>query len=124
LVFFICLGFALGKKNMSHTLSCQNPWFKFIQNKEKKVEGRAGPKYDNIKPGDKIQFECKENSCVANVIRVTRYPDFHALLSCEGLENVLPGVKTIEQGVKIYKGFYSEAFQSEYGVIAIEISKL
>jgi ASC-1-like (ASCH) protein len=40
-----------------------------------------------------------------------------------GLERILPfdEIKTIDEGVKIYHGFYTEEQEKEFGAIGIEI---
>jgi ASC-1-like (ASCH) protein len=113
-----------GKKHLEmHKIACVDPWFQKICNAQKRIDGRSGPKYDNIKVGDTISFDCKLKSVLCFVTRVTRYPSFFILLMSEGLDNVLPGIKTIEEGVKIYRRFYSEEFEKEHGVLAIEIKE-
>jgi ASC-1-like (ASCH) protein len=106
-----------------HKIACAEPWFGKICNSQKRIDGRSGPKYDTIRVGDKISFDCKLKSVLCKVTRVTRYPSFYHLLMTEGLDNVLPGIKTIEEGLKIYKRFYSEEFERQHGVIAIEIQE-
>lgn len=46
------------------------------------------------------------------------------MLEKEGLENVLPGVKSIEEGIQVYRRFYDEEKEKKYGVVAIEIEPL
>jgi len=46
------------------------------------------------------------------------------MLKKEGIENVLPGVKNIEEGVQIYRQFYSEEREKKYGVVAIEVEPI
>ena len=108
---------------MLHKISCVNPWYNKICQKNKRVDGRCGEKYNNISKGDKIEFSCKSKSCICLVTRVTHYPSFEQMLITEGLENVLPGIKTIEQGIKIYRAFYSETFEKEWGALAIAIEE-
>ncbi|XP_061947366.1 uncharacterized protein LOC133670769 isoform X2 [Populus nigra] len=45
-------------------------------------------------------------------------------LQAESLEKVLPGVKTVEEGVKIYRKFYAEEKEVSNGVLAICVSKV
>uniref|UniRef100_A0A1D1Z4C7 Homeobox protein SIX5 n=1 Tax=Anthurium amnicola TaxID=1678845 RepID=A0A1D1Z4C7_9ARAE len=46
------------------------------------------------------------------------------MLEAETLTNVLPGVKTIEEGVRIYRNFYTEEREKSNGVLAISLSRL
>lgn len=45
------------------------------------------------------------------------------MLEVEGLAKVLPGVETIEEGVQIYRKFYSEEKERSNGVLAIQVMK-
>jgi len=56
------------------------------------------------------------------VTSLANYPSFRKMLEAEGLQNVLPGTKSIDDGVKVYRGFYSEADEVKYGVMAIRLS--
>lgn len=100
-------------------MGLQEEYLRAIAEGKKKIEGRLyDEKRQKIKPGDEIVFENKL-VCVVKDIRV--YSSFREMLEKEGLENVLPGVKSIEEGVKIYRKFYSEEKEKKYGVAAIEV---
>ena len=45
------------------------------------------------------------------------------MLENEGLKYVLPDIKTIEQGIAVYRKFYSIEQEKEFWVIAIEMKK-
>ncbi|KAJ6866011.1 hypothetical protein NC652_037515 [Populus alba x Populus x berolinensis] len=57
-------------------------------------------------------------------MNVHRYASFFKMLQAESLEKVLPGVKTVEEGVKIYRKLYAEEKEVSNGVLAICVSKL
>ena len=40
------------------------------------------------------------------------------------IDKVLPGISNIDEGLKIYRGFYGEKDEDKYGVVAIEIRLL
>jgi len=104
---------------MRWKMGLQEEYLKAIAEGKKKVEGRLyDEKRQAIKPGDEIVFENKL-VCVVKDLRV--YSSFREMLEKEGLENVLPGVKSIEEGVKVYRRFYSEEKERKYGVVAIEV---
>ncbi len=85
----------------------------------KRIEGRLyDEKRRRIKPGDEIIFENKL-ICVVKDIRV--YPSFREMLEEEGVETVLPGVGSVEEGIRVYRSFYSEEKERKYGVVAIEV---
>ncbi|XP_052136079.1 uncharacterized protein LOC127754552 isoform X2 [Oryza glaberrima] len=45
------------------------------------------------------------------------------MLQAEMISEVLPGISSIEQGVGVYRKFYTEEKESLYGVLAISVSK-
>ncbi|KAF7133398.1 hypothetical protein RHSIM_Rhsim09G0020700 [Rhododendron simsii] len=64
------------------------------------------------------------NKClVLQVQDVRRYASFLEMLKAESLTKVLPGVQTIEEGVQIYRKFYSEDKEKLNGVLAIGVTK-
>ncbi|GFY92770.1 RNA-binding ASCH domain protein [Actinidia rufa] len=64
------------------------------------------------------------NKClVLQVQDVHRYASFSEMLGAESLTKVLPGVETIEEGVQIYRKFYSEEKERSNGVLAIVVTK-
>ncbi|KAL7106214.1 hypothetical protein ACP275_07G098100 [Erythranthe tilingii] len=64
------------------------------------------------------------NKClILEVQDVRYYTSFHDMLQMESLAKVLPGVPSIEEGVQIYRNFYSEEKERSNGVIAICVTK-
>ncbi|WP_457753345.1 ASCH domain-containing protein [Thermococcus sp.] len=107
---------------MEWEMGLQEEYLKLIAEGKKKIEGRLyDEKRRQIKPGDIIIFEGKLKVKVKD-IRV--YPSFREMLKKEGLENVLPGIKSIEEGVRIYRQFYTEEEEKKWGVAAIEIEPI
>jgi hypothetical protein len=45
------------------------------------------------------------------------------MLQAEIISNVLPDISSIEEGVKVYRKFYTEEREKSYGVLAISVSK-
>ena len=45
------------------------------------------------------------------------------MFESEGLKHIVPDIKTIEQGVAVYRQFYSIEQEKEFWVIAIEMKK-
>uniref|UniRef100_K7M3K3 ASCH domain-containing protein n=1 Tax=Glycine max TaxID=3847 RepID=K7M3K3_SOYBN len=102
----------------------RNEWHKLIVEKGfeienlndglKPIEGRcASGKYNRIKSGSLILFN---KSVVMSGVR--QYPTSFALLEAESLGKVLPGVESSEEGVKVYRRFYTEKEQAN-GVLAL-----
>ncbi|NJF25125.1 ASCH domain-containing protein [Thermococcus sp. Bubb.Bath] len=100
-------------------MGLQEEYLKAITEGRKRIEGRLyDEKRQKIKPGDTIIFE-NRLMCVVKDIRV--YSSFREMLESEGIENVLPGVGDIEEGIRVYRKFYSEEKEKKYGVAAIEV---
>ncbi|KAK7325084.1 hypothetical protein VNO77_29153 [Canavalia gladiata] len=108
-------------KSVSFELHVQEPFFSQLNDGLKTIEGRcASAKYDRIESGNLILFN---KSVVFEVQGVRWYPTFYDMLEAEGLGKVLPGVESVEEGVKVYRRFYTEDKEQENGVLAIIVSK-
>ena len=99
-------------------------WFDELLRETKTVEGRkASPTWVDIIPGEPVKFRCKETSREAlfEVVRVTIYDSLEDYIACEGLRHCLPGVTTLEEGIKIYQGFFTSEELQRYKLLAIEV---
>ncbi|HOX97253.1 MAG TPA: ASCH domain-containing protein [bacterium] len=104
------------------SINVQEPYHSFILNGQKIVEGRLNKgKFAEIKIGDileiepeKIQFE---------VIGKNIYKSFKEMIEVEGVENVIPDKKNIDDAVNVYYKFYTKEQEIEFGVAAIKIQK-
>ncbi|XP_059452807.1 uncharacterized protein LOC132183375 isoform X2 [Corylus avellana] len=105
-----------------HELHVQEPFFSQLKDGQKTIEGRcAVGDYNRIGSGSLILF----NRCVVFEVQdVRRYASFSDMLGAETLAKVLPGVETIEEGVQIYRKFYTEEKERLSGVLAIFVSKV
>lgn len=109
-------------KNVFCELHVQEPYFSLLNDGRKTIEGRcAGGDYERIKSGALILLN---KSVVFEVQDVRKYASFAEMLGVEILDEVLPGVKTIDEGVKVYRKFYTEEREASNGVLAICVSKL
>ena len=104
----------------------------------KNVEGRVPDpskpekNYGEIIVGDTVLFRAVDRTIQPTghpdlVYPVTfnlHYPDVTSMLVSEGLRNVLPGVKTIEEGVRVYHSLpdYAERIEKN-GIHAIGLGK-
>ena len=106
-----------------HIFNLDETWLMHVLGGRKTVEGRL---YDlkrrRVRPGHYILFKCDDRRVYVKVVGVRVYPDFKSMLEWEGVERVLPGVRSMEEAVSIYRGYYSEAEEKRFGVVAIEIS--
>lgn len=104
-------------------------WFSQIKNGKKKVEGRLHKgKFAALKKGHFLIItkddQKHEDTIVCIITNLVKYPSFQSYLVQEGLSNTLPGVKTIDDGIQIYRNFYSEEKEKENGVLAIHFHKI
>ncbi|CAL4993746.1 unnamed protein product [Urochloa decumbens] len=102
-------------------LHVQEPYFTQLKAVAKTVEGRlATGNYNRITQGSLLLF----NKCLLlNVEAVRKYSSFSEMLQAEKISNVLPGISSIEEGVKVYRKFYTEEKENSYGVLAFSVSK-
>lgn len=55
---------------------------------------------------------------------VRTYLSIREMLENESLNKVLPDAKNVDDGVEIYKRFYTKEQENEYGVVAIEVERV
>lgn len=55
--------------------------------------------------------------------KIKKYDSFEKYLSLEGTKRILPNIKNISDGVKIYHKFYCIKNENKYGVLAIYMKK-
>lgn len=116
---------------MQYHFNLNDSLFNAIKNKSKKVEGRAmkdeNDRYKDIKRGDTIEFENKENhEKIVTLVRfVHHYSTVGKMLETEGIENVLPNGESIEQGIEKYNAIsdYKKRI-SEFGIYAFGIGAI
>lgn len=106
-------------------LLLKKKYFDAIKLGTKTVEGRLdGEKFKDLKPGMKISFTTiATNEVIWCVIEaIARYQNFADMLHAEGVENMLPGVISLTDGVAIYEGFPGYAQEvTKRGAVAIRI---
>ena len=102
----------------------KEPYFTLVRNGQKTIEGRLCREwYAKIAPGDHVVVfnEDETDSFEVKVIAVRRYQTFKEMLSAEGISNILPNARSLDEGVAIYRQFYSEEQEQKFGVVAIEV---
>lgn len=106
----------------NHEINVSEPWFSKIKSGMKSVEGRLNKGvFKEIKPDDIIKVNNETNYFYIKVIKTDNYNTFSDMIINKGLENVLPGVKTLDAGVAVYRQFYSEDKENEFKVLAITV---
>jgi ASC-1-like (ASCH) protein len=104
--------------NQPMQLHVQEPYDTFIKEGKKTVEGRlAKDKYLQLKRGEVIQI----NGIKASVLSIKKYPTFKEMIKSEGIENVIPDIKELEDATNVYYKFYTKEEEAKYQVIAIRI---
>ena len=78
-----------------HKMHCQEPWFSYLRDGVKPVEGRKNtPKYSQIKPEDIILFyNGKGEEFTAMVEKIDMFKDLNDYLNTVTLAKALPGVE-------------------------------
>lgn len=111
--------------NIDLTIDCEDPWFSLLEKGIKPVEGRKGKeKYISLKSGDTIRFQCtnSERSFIATVQRVDRFNNLVDYLNEVTLEKALPGISTLEEGIRIYSAWSAPEEIQKLGFVAIWIT--
>lgn len=100
------------------------PYFTFLKNGQKTIEGRIKKGwYRFVRPGDHIiVYNEEENDSIEVLVKDVRtYSSIQEMLEQEPIKKLLPDVETIKEGIEVYKRFYTEEQQREFGVVAIEV---
>ncbi|XP_031271535.1 uncharacterized protein LOC116129926 [Pistacia vera] len=108
-------------KTINFELHVQEPYFTQLKDGLKTVEGRcAVGDYNRIGPGALILF----NKClVLEVQDVNQYRSFYEMFQAQSLAKVLPSVKSTNEGIQVYRKFYTEEKEKSNGVLAICVAK-
>jgi len=114
-----------------HVMGLGDPWFEYVKSNRKIYEGRRWwEPTQKIKRGDIILFKrqidgvkIEEGAFKKKVKRVVVYDTFETALKITPLEDVLPGVKSIKDGVQIYLKYVSLKTQLSDGVCMIELEE-
>lgn len=112
-----------------YEINVANPWFNLIKDGKKTVEGRLKkPPFSLMKENDiiKVNLSRKEGEPYIDpfyikVIKTNEYKTFSDMITKKGLENVLPGIKNIDDGVAVYRQFYPEDKEKQFEVLAITV---
>lgn len=106
----------------THHLNLYRRYFELVAAGQKTIEVRVKyPHLADLAAGDRIQFRIKDTDevCDVEVVRVTEYAGFEALLDGEGPAQVNPTSSREQQltNIRAIYGPYKEAL----GALAIEI---
>ena len=93
-------------------INVQEPYYSFILNGQKTVEGRLDKgKFARINVGDVLIIEKEENKFT--VIEKNSYKTFREMINNEGLKNIIPDKETVDDAVNVYYKFYTKELNWE-----------
>ena len=96
--------------------------FKNILSGKKIIEGRINKGFfKNLKVNDILQLSCRSKNCKIKIINIIKCNNFNDLLSNYCLNDILPDVQSIEEGLILYNSIYSKEKEYKYGVLGIHI---
>lgn len=104
---------------------CAEPWLSHIASGRKQIEGRLKRSiFADLCPGDTVTWYDGELVVPTRIVATRWYKSFKDMLAHEGLKDVLPepGIDTLEDGVRVYRQYFSEDDESLYGVLAIQVA--
>ena len=114
----------MDKKIKSCTL--MEKYIRLIKQGRKPVEARVAiPMFEKWQAGDTIRFFSRRNpkvEVIVKIIRKNHYKTFRQMLEVEGVENLIPDVKSINEGERLYMKIpkYAER-EKQYGVLAFRL---
>lgn len=104
----------------THNIHCDDPWFSFIRQGIKPVEGRKKTHtYNKINVGDQINFTNGTDHFIADVTEIRAYESIEHYLEDVSLEIALPGIKTMEEALNIYYEWTTKEKINQYGFLGI-----
>jgi ASC-1-like (ASCH) protein len=90
-----------GKPN-HFEITLMGKYLNFIKSGQKKVEVRINSgQFKNVKIGDTIKFFNRTDEVTCEVTSTEVFKDFRTLLEKAGVENVIPGCKSIDEGNRL-----------------------
>lgn len=111
-------------------MSLSDPWFDHVENGRKIFEGRRFFKdILHMQPKDLILFRHSTDkdrpAVIKKILHIHKFTMFEAALDhfdrVGRLQEILPGIKTVQEGVKIYFKYVSLDTQIKDGVCLIEL---
>ena len=102
-------------------INVQEPYFSSIVSGKKTVEGRLNKgKFFDLQVGDILRI----NDSVEYLVTAKNiYPSFREMIAAEGLINVIPNKKTMDEALSVYSKFFSKEDELKYGVVGIKMIK-
>ncbi len=96
------------EKRIIYQKHLSEPWFSFIRDGVKTVEGRCiKGDFTEMQVGDGIQFYNEDSKVLTRITDIRDYPSFYEYIKEETLSKILPGVNSCEDAEKIYAQYYN-----------------
>lgn len=79
-----------------------------------------------LKLGSYVEFFNEGQAVIVKIVGYEWFPTFEDILKSNhiGLDNTLPGVSSIVEGVGVFRMHYSDEDELKHGVVAIHIKKI
>ena len=111
---------------VQYTKNVSEPWFSLIKLGLKTCEGRLNKgDFKIMKKGDILKFVNNDfgfpRMIKCRITSVNIYDSFKDYLKNESLKKCLPGIDTINNGIKIYYKYYSSVDELKYKIKAIKV---
>ena len=108
------------------TKHISEPWFSLIKVGCKTCEGRLGKgDFAKMKKNDYVIFENSDLGFARTVrVKITsihNYNSFIKYLETETVENCLPGIDNLDDGLKVYYKYFSKEDEEKYKVVAVRL---
>lgn len=121
---FLGIGIKFEYEMKRYDIHVSEPWFSYIVSGQKTAEGRLNKSvFAQFKPKDILNIFNKQlqQNFEFQITEIHKYDTFKEMITDLGIENVLPGISSVEDGVNIYRQWYDEKAENEFGVLAIKI---
>lgn len=106
-------------------IHCEDPWFSFIEQGLKPVEGRKNThRYKKIKVNDVINFTNGIRSFNAQVTELRHYHSLEEYLEDVTLPKALPGITSLDEALAIYSQWSTSEDIQKYGFLGIFVKPL
>lgn len=110
-----------------HQMNLEGSYFESMKLGDKIYEVRVfDKKRQQVSLKDQIEFKHEDSKITVSVEKMLLFDNFKEALLCVGIENALPGCKSLDEATKIYEsimtsnGSYKE-LAKEQGVVAMRI---
>lgn len=130
---FMGIGIRFLHEYKRHYEDLNSVWFDAIKSGKKIAEGRLNKSWvSTLQPLDMIEFKERTENGIDEtekpirvmVSKIKKYKSFIELFDDVGLDKVLPGIDSYDNGIKVYRQWYSEEKEKEFGVVGIFFSKV